>query len=81
MEDWFVCSGLLFILFGGNMGNDRVVSVISWLLYFVILAVPVLNIIVMIIVLTGKNYSRSLKNFTWAFIIAALLGGGIYLAF
>ncbi|MBE4909832.1 hypothetical protein IMZ08_17495 [Bacillus luteolus] len=54
-------------------GSDDVVSVGTWIIILIILAIPIINIIVYLILAFG-DYNENLKNFAKASLIIIVIG-------
>lgn len=48
-------------------------SIGDWWVYFLLMAIPFVNIVVFLIVLLSSNTNKSLKNFVLASIIPAII--------
>jgi hypothetical protein len=44
-------------------------GVFDWILFFVLMSIPIVNIIFFIILLAGGNTNQTLKNYLWAFVV------------
>lgn len=47
-------------------------GVFDWILFFVLMSIPVVNIIFFIVLLAGGNTNQTLKNYLWAGIVMAV---------
>lgn len=47
-------------------------GVFDWILFFVLMSIPIVNIIFFIILLAGGNTNQTLKNYLWAGIVMAV---------
>jgi hypothetical protein len=54
-------------------------GIFDWILFFILMSIPLVNIIFFIILLTSGNTNKSLKSYLGASLIMALIG--IFLAF
>ncbi len=53
--------------------NKQDMSILEWLIVFIILSIPIVNIIMLIIFALG-NFNHSLKNFAKALIFFLIFG-------
>ena len=51
------------------MFQSKHISITDWLLIFVLMAIPILNIIVLVILLLNPKTNQSLKNLLLALVI------------
>ena len=61
------------IFMANNVDTKKVVSTWEWLVYFLILAIPVLNIIIVLVDAFGSNRNENKKNFCRAIVITFVL--------
>jgi uncharacterized membrane protein len=48
-------------------------SIFDWWLYWILMAIPIVNVIVFLIVLFSSETSRSLKNMLWAQLLIVVI--------
>ncbi|MGM0435907.1 MAG: hypothetical protein ACQEQA_02540 [Bacillota bacterium] len=46
----------------------------AWLLFFFLMAIPMVNIVVIILILLDRTYNPSLRNFIKAYIVLIIIG-------
>ena len=51
------------------MYRDEYISISDWLLFFVLMAIPGLNIFIMGMLLIDSKTNQSIKNLIWSLII------------
>ena len=56
-----------------NTDTQKVVTTWEWLVYFLILAIPVLNIIIVLLDAFGTNRNENKRNFCRAIVITVVL--------
>jgi cobalamin biosynthesis protein CobD/CbiB len=49
-------------------------GIFDWILFFVLMAIPVVNIIFFIVLLVGANTNKSLKSYLGALIVMFVVG-------
>ncbi len=53
------------------MFQSEHISITDWLLFFVLMAIPGLNVIILVILLLNPKTNKSIKNFLLALVIIA----------
>ncbi|MGE0003159.1 MAG: hypothetical protein AB7S88_01710 [Candidatus Izemoplasmatales bacterium] len=54
------------------MFQKEQMGVFDWILYFILLAIPVVGLIIFIVVLFSSETNQSLKNFQWAQVVMVI---------
>jgi len=49
-------------------------GIFDWILFFVLMAIPVVNIIFFIVLLVGANTNKSLKSYLGALLVMVVFG-------
>lgn len=62
---------------GEKMFSKKNLTVIDWWLFFLALAIPLVNFFVVIYVLLASDVNKTLKSFVWAIILPGLIIGGL----
>ena len=66
----------------GNADTNQIVGIGEWILTFILLAIPIVNLVMLIVWLVRKKTKKSKKNFLLAelilFLIGALLSAGSF---
>ncbi|HCB66677.1 MAG: hypothetical protein A2102_01240 [Tenericutes bacterium GWF2_38_8] len=44
-------------------------GVFDWILLHILMAIPLVNIVIIIVLLAGVNTNETLKNYIWSFIV------------
>jgi len=52
--------------------NDDM-SVFDWWLYWILMAIPIINVIVWLIILFSSSTNRSLRNMLWANLLVVII--------
>lgn len=56
------------------MFHEKHMSTGAWLIFMLLMAIPVVNIVLIIIILLDRTYNRSLRNFIKAQLVFVILG-------
>lgn len=56
------------------MFHKRHMTTGSWLLFFFLMAVPMVNLVVIILILIDRTYTPSLRNFIKAYLVIVIIG-------
>jgi hypothetical protein len=57
------------------MFTNKVMSVGNWLLYFLLMAIPIVNIIIIILILMDPQSNKSLKNLIITQLLLVIIVG------
>jgi hypothetical protein len=55
------------------MFNDQELSVGGWIIFWILMAIPVINVIVFLVILCSKDSNRTLRNMLLAGIVLAVI--------
>lgn len=56
------------------MFHKRHMTTGSWLLFFLLMAIPMVNLVVIILILLDRTYNPSLRNFIKAYLVLIIIG-------
>lgn len=56
------------------MFHEKHMTTGAWLIFMLLMAIPVVNIVLIIIILLDRTYNRSLRNFIKAQLVFVILG-------
>lgn len=56
------------------MFHEKHMTTGAWLIFMLLMAIPIVNIVLIIIILLDRTYNRSLRNFIKAQLVFVILG-------
>ncbi len=63
------------------MFAKRQLNVIDWLLFHLLMIIPIINIIIIILLIISPSTNPTLKSYIWFWLILLVLGAGIGIRF
>ena len=57
------------------MFDSKHMRISDWFFFIVLMAIPILNVVVVILLLMNPKTNVSLKNLLWTLVILVLVGG------
>jgi len=51
------------------MFSKSEVGIFEWLFFNILIAIPLVNLIVIVVVLLDGNTNRTLKNYVWSYVV------------
>ena len=56
------------------MFHKRHMTTGAWLMFFILMAIPIINAVIIILILLDRSYNPSLRNFIKAYLVLVIVG-------